>query len=197
MTGCRWIYCQYRRKRQQRCKSFAAELMASKFNFGKRLRVTGHEYRKMDYGAALRCGCSCENRFVSKRWHPSFKSDRNYHFSYRPQILSIHTQTLELRHGGLFYALRQAILVYLRFVTSTSIWTWWTLLVGAMASSRPSPTRVVTMLYVFGPLHGLALSSQVVSCQALSANIVCPNYGTTYVCMCRRRLVKSEISWNA
>ena len=48
--------------------------MASKFNFGKRLRVTGHEYRKMDYGAALRCGCSCENRFVSKRWHPSFKA---------------------------------------------------------------------------------------------------------------------------
>ena len=50
--------------------------MASKFNFGKRLRVTGHEYRKMDdldYRAALRCGCSCENRFVSKRWHPSFK----------------------------------------------------------------------------------------------------------------------------
>ena len=47
--------------------------MASKFNFGKRLRVTGQEYRKMDYGAALRCGCSCENRFVSKRWHPSFK----------------------------------------------------------------------------------------------------------------------------
>ena len=26
----------------------------------------------MDYGAALRWGCSCENRFVSKRWHPSF-----------------------------------------------------------------------------------------------------------------------------
>ena len=46
--------------------------MASKFNFGKRLRVSGHEYRKMDYGAALRCGCSCKNRFVSKRWHPSF-----------------------------------------------------------------------------------------------------------------------------
>ena len=46
--------------------------MASKFNFGKRLRVTGHEYRKMDYGAALRCGRSCENCFVSKRWHPSF-----------------------------------------------------------------------------------------------------------------------------
>ena len=39
--------------------------MASKLNFGKRLRVTGHEYRKMDYGAALGCGCSCENRFVS------------------------------------------------------------------------------------------------------------------------------------
>ena len=33
---------------------------------------TGHEYRKMDYGTALRCGCSCENCFVSKRWHPSF-----------------------------------------------------------------------------------------------------------------------------
>ena len=47
--------------------------MASKFNLGKRLRVTGHKYRKMDYGAALRCGCSCENRFMSKRWHPSFK----------------------------------------------------------------------------------------------------------------------------
>ena len=47
--------------------------MASKFNFGERLRVTRHEYRKMDYGAALRRGCSCENRFVSKRWHPSFK----------------------------------------------------------------------------------------------------------------------------
>ena len=46
--------------------------MASKFNFGERLRVTGHEYRKLNYGAALRCGCSCENRFVSKRWHPSF-----------------------------------------------------------------------------------------------------------------------------
>ena len=72
LAGCPSIYCQYRRKRQQRCKSFAAELMASKFNFDKRLRVTGHEYRKMDYGAALRCGCSCENRFVSKRWHPSF-----------------------------------------------------------------------------------------------------------------------------
>ena len=43
-----------------------------KFNFRKRLRVTGHEYRKMDYGAALRCGCSCEDRFVSKMWHPSF-----------------------------------------------------------------------------------------------------------------------------
>ena len=26
-----------------------------------------------DYGAALRCGCACENRFASKRWHPSFK----------------------------------------------------------------------------------------------------------------------------
>ena len=49
--------------------------MASKFNFGKRLRVTGHEYRKMDYGASSRCGCSCENHFVSKRWHPSFKTD--------------------------------------------------------------------------------------------------------------------------
>ena len=47
--------------------------MASKFSFGKRLRVNGHEYRKTDYGAALRWGCSCENRFVSKRWHPSFK----------------------------------------------------------------------------------------------------------------------------
>ena len=34
--------------------------MASKLNFGKRLRVTGHEYRKMDYGAALRCGCSSD-----------------------------------------------------------------------------------------------------------------------------------------
>ena len=52
--------------------------MASKFNFGKRLRVTGHEYRKLDYGAALRCGCSCENRFVSKRWHPSFKGRKKY-----------------------------------------------------------------------------------------------------------------------
>ena len=49
--------------------------MASKFNFGKRLCVTGHEYRKTDYGAAMRWGCSCENRFVSKRWHPSFKCD--------------------------------------------------------------------------------------------------------------------------
>ena len=48
--------------------------MASKFNFGKRLRVTGHEYRKTDYGAALRWGCSYENRFLSKRWHPSFNS---------------------------------------------------------------------------------------------------------------------------
>ena len=42
------------------------ELMASKINFGKRLRVTGHEYRKMDNGDALRWGCSCENRFVKK-----------------------------------------------------------------------------------------------------------------------------------
>ena len=50
--------------------------MASKFNFGKRLRVTGHEYRQMDYGAALRCGCSCENRFASKRWRPSFNDLR-------------------------------------------------------------------------------------------------------------------------
>ena len=47
--------------------------MAFKFNFGKRLRVTGHEYRKMNYGAALRWGSPCENRFVSKRWHLSFK----------------------------------------------------------------------------------------------------------------------------
>ena len=31
---------------------------------------------KMDYWAALRCGCFCENRFVSKRWHPSFKVSR-------------------------------------------------------------------------------------------------------------------------
>ena len=30
------------------CKSLAAELIAFKFNFGKRLRVTGHEYRKTD-----------------------------------------------------------------------------------------------------------------------------------------------------
>ena len=52
--------------------------MASKFNFGKRIRVTGHEYRKMDYGTALRCGCCCENRFVSKRWHPSFKNTMRY-----------------------------------------------------------------------------------------------------------------------
>ena len=47
--------------------------MASKFNFGKRLRVTEHEYRKTNYGAALRWRCSCENHFfLSKRWHPSF-----------------------------------------------------------------------------------------------------------------------------
>ena len=38
----------------------------------KRLLVTGHEYRKMGYRAALRWGCSCENRFVSRRWHPFF-----------------------------------------------------------------------------------------------------------------------------
>ena len=49
--------------------------MASKFNFGKRLCVTGHEYRKTDNGAAMRWGCSCENRFVSKRWHPSLKKN--------------------------------------------------------------------------------------------------------------------------
>ena len=36
------------------------------------MRVTGHEYRKMDYGVALRWGCYCQNRLVSKRWHPSF-----------------------------------------------------------------------------------------------------------------------------
>ena len=64
--------------KENRCKSFAAELMASKLNFGKRLRVTGHEYRKMDYGAALRWGCSGENRFVSKRWHPSFKKRNRF-----------------------------------------------------------------------------------------------------------------------
>ena len=92
MTGCRWIYCQYRRKRQQRCKSFAAELMASQFNFAKRLRVTRHEYRKMDYGTALRCGCSCENRFVSKRWHPSFNeldrsAERLRHLSIAPFLI--------------------------------------------------------------------------------------------------------------
>ena len=46
--------------------------MASKSNFGKRLRVTEHEYRKTNYGAAIRWGCSYENRFVSERWHPSF-----------------------------------------------------------------------------------------------------------------------------
>ena len=46
--------------------------MASQFNFGRQLRFTGHEYRKKDYGAALRWGCSYENRFVSKMWHPSF-----------------------------------------------------------------------------------------------------------------------------
>ena len=49
--------------------------MAAKFNFGKRLRVIGHEYRKTEYGTALRWGCSCKNRFVSKRWHPSFKGN--------------------------------------------------------------------------------------------------------------------------
>ena len=51
--------------------------MASKFNFGKRLCVTGHEYRKTVYGAAMRWGCSCENRFLSKRWHPSFNRMSN------------------------------------------------------------------------------------------------------------------------
>ena len=40
--------------------------MGSKFNFGKRLRVTRHEYRKMNYGAALRWDCSCENRLCQK-----------------------------------------------------------------------------------------------------------------------------------
>ena len=30
----------------------------------------GHEYRKTNYGAALTWGCSSENRFVPKRWHP-------------------------------------------------------------------------------------------------------------------------------
>ena len=40
--------------------------MASKFNIGKRWRVAGHEYRKMDFGAALWWGCSCENRFCQK-----------------------------------------------------------------------------------------------------------------------------------
>ena len=32
--------------------------MASKFNFGKRLCVTGHEYRKTEYRAGMRWGCS-------------------------------------------------------------------------------------------------------------------------------------------
>ena len=33
-----------------------------------------HEYRKMDYGAALRYGCSCENRFAYcvDEFHDSF-----------------------------------------------------------------------------------------------------------------------------
>ena len=41
------------------------------------LRVIGHEYRKTDYGAALRYGCSCENRFVSKSGtHPFSFNER-------------------------------------------------------------------------------------------------------------------------
>ena len=47
----------------------------------------------MDYRAALRWGCSCENRFVSKWWHRSLKTLK---FSAK----SILTRVVERGGGG-------------------------------------------------------------------------------------------------
>ena len=44
------------------------------------IRVSGPEYRKIEDRETLRWGCCCkkrENRFVSKRWHPSYKCARD------------------------------------------------------------------------------------------------------------------------
>ena len=42
------------------------------------IRVSGPEYRKMEHRETLKWGCWCknvENRYVSKKWHPSFKDE--------------------------------------------------------------------------------------------------------------------------
>ena len=55
------------------------------------IRVTGTEYQKMEYMAKLRWCFSCkkrENRFVSKRWHPSF-SHLVHHTTIASQITHI------------------------------------------------------------------------------------------------------------
>ena len=112
-------------KEEQRCKSFAEELMASQFYFGKRLRVTGHEYRKTDYGAALRWGCSSENRVLSKRWHPSFNVFRNdfhgfrvfaFNFSEFSHLTVIPLYSLPFDFVSFFYAFDFFVLACMSFV---------------------------------------------------------------------------------
>ena len=39
------------------------------------------------YGAAMRLGCSCENRFVSKRWHPLKEIIHHLHWLFSPETV--------------------------------------------------------------------------------------------------------------
>ena len=72
--------------------------MASKFNIGKRLRVTGYEYRKTDYGAALRWGCSCENLFFCQKGG-TLPLTCNYDCQYQ-FLISHHIRISTLRRQG-------------------------------------------------------------------------------------------------